>query len=57
VDAQEQALRLKGMMKGKGKAGKAAVMAFEQRDLVARAFAGDNVVRVPFFPFTLMYTR
>ncbi|KAJ7289226.1 Utp14-domain-containing protein [Mycena rebaudengoi] len=45
VDAQEQALRLKGMMKGKGKAGKAAVMAFEQRDLVARAFAGDNVVR------------
>ncbi|KAJ7039492.1 Utp14-domain-containing protein [Mycena alexandri] len=41
VDAQEQTLQLKK----KGKAGKAAVKAFEQRDLVALAFAGDNVVR------------
>ncbi|KAJ6582029.1 Utp14 protein-domain-containing protein [Mycena capillaripes] len=41
VDAQEQALQLKK----KGKAGKAEVKAFEQRDLVALAFAGDNVVR------------
>jgi U3 small nucleolar RNA-associated protein 14 len=41
VDAQEQALQLK--KKGKGKA---SVQAFEQRDLVALAFAGDNVVRV-----------
>ncbi|KAJ7355370.1 Utp14-domain-containing protein [Mycena albidolilacea] len=40
VDAQEQALQLK--KKGKGKA---SVQAFEQRDLVALAFAGDNVVR------------
>ncbi|KAJ7741584.1 Utp14-domain-containing protein [Mycena maculata] len=40
VDAQEQAL-----LKKKGKGGKADVKAFEQRDLVARAFAGDNVVR------------
>ncbi|KAJ7914854.1 Utp14-domain-containing protein [Mycena leptocephala] len=31
--------------KKKGKAEKAAVKAFEQRDLVALAFAGDNVVR------------
>jgi U3 small nucleolar RNA-associated protein 14 len=43
VDAQEHALQLK---KKKGKAEKAAVKAFEQRDLVALAFAGDNVVRV-----------
>ncbi|KAJ7252701.1 Utp14 protein-domain-containing protein [Mycena haematopus] len=41
VDAQEQALQLKKQ----GKAGKAGVKAFEQRDLVALAFAGDNVVR------------
>ncbi|KAJ7123340.1 Utp14-domain-containing protein [Mycena filopes] len=41
LDAQEQALQLKKQ----GKAGKAAVRAFEQRDLVALAFAGDNVVR------------
>ncbi|KAJ7628055.1 Utp14 protein-domain-containing protein [Mycena rosella] len=40
VDAQETALVLK-KQKGKGK----AVKAFEQRDLVALAFAGDNVVR------------
>ncbi|KAJ6592326.1 Utp14-domain-containing protein [Mycena vulgaris] len=38
VDAQEAALARKGQ-KGKGP------KAFEQRDLVARAFAGDNVVR------------
>ncbi|KAJ6620660.1 Utp14 protein-domain-containing protein [Mycena sp. CBHHK59/15] len=43
VDAQEQALLHKGK-KGKGKAVK-GVKAFEQRDLVALAFAGDNVVR------------
>ncbi|KAJ7145917.1 small-subunit processome [Mycena epipterygia] len=42
VDAQERVLSLK---KQGGKAGKAAVKAFEQRDLVALAFAGDNVVR------------
>ncbi|EFI28742.1 small nucleolar ribonucleoprotein complex subunit Utp14 [Coprinopsis cinerea okayama7 len=41
VDAQEQALLRKA--KGKGKA--AAPTAFQQRDLVALAFAGDNVVR------------
>ncbi|KAF7370693.1 Utp14-domain-containing protein [Mycena sanguinolenta] len=41
LDAQEQALQLKKQ----GKAGKASVKAFEQRDLVALAFAGDNVVR------------
>lgn len=40
LDAQEQALHLKG----KGKAN--ALKAFEQRDLVALAFAGDNVVQV-----------
>ncbi|KAF9478917.1 Utp14-domain-containing protein [Pholiota conissans] len=39
LKAQEQAL----MAKGKGKAN--GVKAFEQRDLVALAFAGDNVVR------------
>ncbi|KAJ7638698.1 Utp14-domain-containing protein [Roridomyces roridus] len=39
VDAQEQALKTQA----KGK--KADVKAFEQRDLVALAFAGDNVVR------------
>ncbi|KAG5724388.1 hypothetical protein E4T56_gene16087 [Termitomyces sp. T112] len=38
VDAQENALELKA--KGKGK----LPQAFEQRDLVALAFAGDNVV-------------
>ncbi|KAF8216392.1 Utp14 protein-domain-containing protein [Mycena galopus ATCC 62051] len=41
VEAQEHILQLKK----KGKAGKAGVKAFEQRDLVALAFAGDNVVR------------
>lgn len=41
VDAQEERLHEK---KGKGRK-KDAVKAFEQRDLVARAFAGDNVVR------------
>ena len=40
VEAQEQALDLKG--KGKAK----VLKAFEQRDLVALAFAGDNVVHV-----------
>ncbi|KAI0828818.1 Utp14 protein-domain-containing protein [Trametes gibbosa] len=39
IDAQENALA----RKGKGKAN--AVKAFEQRDLVALAFAGDNVVQ------------
>ncbi|EMD42263.1 hypothetical protein CERSUDRAFT_110794 [Gelatoporia subvermispora B] len=41
VEEQEKVLHRKG--KGKGKANGAA--AFEQRDLVALAFAGDNVVR------------
>lgn len=40
LDAQEQALHLKG------KAKRSALKAFEQRDLVALAFAGDNVVQV-----------
>ncbi|KAI0687976.1 Utp14 protein-domain-containing protein [Cytidiella melzeri] len=40
LDAQEDALE----MTGKGKLRK-DVQAFEQRELVARAFAGDNVVR------------
>lgn len=39
IDEQEKALQSKGKKKGK-------VQAFEQRDLVARAFAGDNVVQV-----------
>lgn len=44
VDAQEAALQ----RMAKGKAGRKDVQAFQQRDLVARAFAGDNVVRVSF---------
>jgi U3 small nucleolar RNA-associated protein 14 len=40
VEAQEKVLDLKGMAKTKGP------KAFEQRDLVALAFAGDNVVQV-----------
>lgn len=40
LDEQEKALDRKGKGAAKG------VKAFEQRDLVARAFAGDNVVRV-----------
>ena len=40
VEAQEAAITLKG----KGKA--SGIKAFEQRDLVAVAFAGDNVVQV-----------
>lgn len=40
VEAQEKALSLKEKSQGKG------VKAFEQRDLVALAFAGDNVVEV-----------
>ncbi|TFY83338.1 hypothetical protein EWM64_g669 [Hericium alpestre] len=42
VDEQERTLA----QKGKGKAKSHAVKAFEQRELVARAFAGDHVVRV-----------
>ncbi|KAI1790907.1 Utp14-domain-containing protein [Ganoderma leucocontextum] len=41
LEEQERAAALKG--KGKGKAN--GVKAFEQRDLVALAFAGDNVVQ------------
>lgn len=41
VEEQEKALDTKGKRKAK-------VHAFEQRDLVARAFAGDNVVLVRF---------
>ncbi|CCL98912.1 uncharacterized protein FIBRA_00919 [Fibroporia radiculosa] len=44
VDEQEMLLaQSKGKGKGKGKAN--GVQAFEQRDLVALAFAGDNVVQ------------
>jgi U3 small nucleolar RNA-associated protein 14 len=42
IEEQEKALSQKGKGKSKG------VKAFEQRDLVARAFAGDNVVQVCF---------
>lgn len=42
VEAQETALAIKGNAKSKGP------KAFEQRDLVALAFAGDNVVHVSF---------
>lgn len=45
VDAQENVLQSKGKGRAKG------VKAFEQRDLVARAFAGDNVVQVS-LPYT-----
>lgn len=47
IEAQEKALDLKG--KGRAKGPKA----FEQRDLVALAFAGDNVVHVCFSLFNL----
>jgi U3 small nucleolar RNA-associated protein 14 len=40
VEAQEAALTLKGKGKTNG------IKAFEQRDLIALAFAGDNVVQV-----------
>ena len=40
MGAQEAALTLKGKRKASG------IKAFEQRDLVAVAFAGDNVVQV-----------
>ncbi|KAF9014157.1 Utp14 protein-domain-containing protein [Cyathus striatus] len=39
IDIQEKMLSLKGKDKAKG------LKAFEQKDLVARAFAGDNVVQ------------
>jgi U3 small nucleolar RNA-associated protein 14 len=42
VGAQETALTLKGKRKASG------IKAFEQRDLIAVAFAGDNVVQVRF---------
>ncbi|TFK39375.1 Utp14 protein-domain-containing protein [Crucibulum laeve] len=44
VEAQEKALDAKGKGKGKGKGKAKGPRAFEQRDLVALAFAGDNVV-------------
>ena len=48
IEEQEKALNRKGKSKSRG------VKAFEQRDLVARAFAGDNVVQVWFaLAFTL----
>ena len=47
VDEQEKALGLKGKRKVR--------KAFEQRDLVARAFAGDNVVQVRFLGSFLSY--
>lgn len=40
VDEQEKVLDTKGKLNAKG------IKAFEQRDLVALAFAGDNVVQV-----------
>ncbi|RPD64660.1 Utp14-domain-containing protein [Lentinus tigrinus ALCF2SS1-7] len=43
LDEQERLAALKKQRKGKGKAN--GVKAFEQRDLVALAFAGDNVVQ------------
>lgn len=49
VEEQEKMLRMKGK---KAKATKA----FEQRELVARAFAGDNVVKVRFSPVFLKLT-
>lgn len=42
IEAQEKALNLKGKGKANG------IKSFEQRDLVALAFAGDNVVSVCF---------
>lgn len=52
LEAQEQELHLKGKGKGNG------LKAFEQRDLVALAFAGDNVVQVcvcvPFPPYWMI---
>ena len=42
IEAQEKALDLKGKGRANG------IKAFEQRDLVALAFAGDNVVSVCF---------
>ena len=49
VEAQETALTLKA--KGKGKAN--GIKAFEQRELVALAFAGDNVVQVRSLSLTI----
>jgi len=45
VEEQERMERAKGL-KGKGKAKANATTAFQQRELVALAFAGDNVVEV-----------
>ena len=45
MGAQEAALILKGKRKAGG------IKAFEQRDLIAVAFAGDNVVQVRSFSF------
>lgn len=44
LEEQERVMAQKGQGKGKSRAG--GVKAFEQRDLVALAFAGDNVVQV-----------
>ena len=48
IEAQEMDLNQKGKGKSKG------VKAFEQRELVARAFAGDNVVQVYFAPYIFL---
>ena len=53
VDEQEKALERKA--KGKGKAN--GVKAFEQRDLVALAFAGDNVIQVRSSAFCCLTAR
>ena len=48
IEAQEMDLNQKGKGKSKG------VKAFEQRELVARAFAGDNVVQVYFASYIFL---
>ena len=50
VGAQETALTLKGERKTSG------IKAFEQRDLIAVAFAGDNVVQVRSFHSSCLLT-
>ncbi|KAI0323017.1 Utp14 protein-domain-containing protein [Amylostereum chailletii] len=45
VEEQEKMFDRKGKGKGKGKVPASGIKAFEQRNLVAMAFAGDNVVQ------------
>lgn len=44
-EVEEQERMVDASLKGKAKENKKGLKAFEQRDLVARAFAGDNVVQ------------